>query len=175
MSEQHSREAPHLTCVECQRSLQEYLDGGLEKPESMRVFLHVRDCTDCAEELGRIEQLVALLESLPEREPPAEFDARILASVPYDSYRAMAGLRRARVPVFLEEESLPAWMRARAVRYAGTAIAVVAVAARLTGLLPDTAVTTVVAAAGLVPGAAYALQGMARRLVLALGQSGERA
>lgn len=175
MSDQHSRQAPHLTCVECQQSLQDYLDGGLGKPESMRVFLHVRDCGDCSRELARHEQLVAMLESLPGREPPADFDARILASVPYDSYRAMAGLRRARVPVFLEQESIPAWLRGRTLRLSGAAVAAVALAARWTGLVPDTALTVAVAAAGLAPEIILTIQGMARRLVLSLGDSGERA
>ena len=175
MSEQHSREASHLTCVECQQSLQDYLDGGLDKPASMRVFLHVRDCDGCTEELTRLEQLVALLEVLPEREPPADFDAKILASVPYDSYRAMAGLRRARVPVFLENDALPAWMRVPAVRFGGVGVAAAAVAAQLAGWMPDATVTSAVATVGLIPEITIVLQGMARRLVLAVGHAGERA
>jgi anti-sigma factor RsiW len=174
MNDQHSREAPHLTCDECRGHLQDYLDGGLAKPDSMRVFLHVRDCAGCAEELARLEELVAMLEALPAREAPADFDARVLAAVPYESYRAMANLRRARVPVFLEQESLPAWVRSRAVRLVGAGVAAVAIAARLAGLLPDTAVTVVVAAVGLAPEITLALQGTARRLVLALGHGGER-
>jgi len=118
---------------------------------------------------------VALLEALPEREPPVDFDARVLAAVPYDSYRAMAGLRRARVPVFLERESLPAWLRSRVVRFGGATLAAAALAARVTGLVPDTAVSVAVMAAGLLPEIIVAAQGVARRLVLALNHAGERA
>lgn len=165
--------APQLTCAECQQRLQDYLDGGLAKPESMRVFLHVRECESCTEDLTRLEQLVVLLEALPDREPPVDFDAKVLAAVPYDSYRAMAGLRRPRVPVFLERDSLPSWLRARSVRLGGAAVAAVAVAGRLTGVFPDVALVAVVV--GLVPEVAILVQGLARRLVLALGQSAERA
>lgn len=164
--------APHLTCAECRQRLQNYLDGGLAKPESMRVFLHVRECEGCAEDLTRLEQLVALLEAMPDREPPADFDARVLAAVPYDSYRAMAGLRRPRVPVFLERDALPSWLRARSVRLGGAALSAVAVAGRLTGIMPDVALAAVVV--GLVPEAAIFIQSLARRLVLALRQSAER-
>jgi anti-sigma factor RsiW len=174
MSDQHSRRAPHLACDECRLRLQDYLDGGLDKPASMEIFLHVRDCADCAAELARLEQLVARLEALPAREAPADFDTRVLAAVPYESYRAMANLRRARVPVFLEKEALPAWLRSRALRLGGAAIAAVAIAARLTDLVPDTAVTGAVAVAGLLPEFTVALQGAARRVVLAVSHAGER-
>ena len=33
-----------LDCDECRVGLQEYLDGTLEKPESLRFFLHLREC-----------------------------------------------------------------------------------------------------------------------------------
>lgn len=165
--------APHLTCAECQQELQDYLDGGLAKPESMRIFLHVRECEPCTAELTRLEQLVALLEALPDREPPADFDARVLAAVPYDSYRAMAGLRAPRVPVFLEKDALPAWLRARSVRLGGAAIAAAAVAGRMAGVFPD--IVLAAALAALVPEITIFVQGMARRLVLVLGQSAERA
>jgi anti-sigma factor RsiW len=165
--------APHLSCADCQQRLQDYVDGGLAKPESMRIFLHVRECEACTEELTRLEQLVALLEALPEREAPADFDARVLAAVPYDSYRAMAGLRRARVPVFLERDSLPAWVRSPATRIGGAVIAGLAVAGRVAGIVPDAAF--IVAATGLVPELAVQLQALARRTVLAVTQAGERA
>ena len=36
-----------LACDDCRAGLQEYLDGTLEKPESLRFFLHLRDCAGC--------------------------------------------------------------------------------------------------------------------------------
>jgi len=154
-----------MTCAECQHRLQDYLDGGMSKPESMRVFLHLRDCNGCAEEMAQLEHLVGLLEVLPEHEPPADFDAKVLAAVPYDSYKAMAGLRRARVPVFLEEQSLPAWVRARGVRLTGASLAAIALAGQFTGLLPS---WTLVGLVGVMPEMTVALQGLGRRLVLAV-------
>ncbi|HOX26589.1 MAG TPA: zf-HC2 domain-containing protein [Candidatus Krumholzibacteria bacterium] len=168
MNDQHSGKFPHLDCAECERRLQDYLDGGLAKPESMQIFLHVRECARCAAELKRLEDLVALLEALPAHEPPRDFDARVLAAVPYASYRAMARLRRARVPVFLEADRLPAWIRSPAVRYGGLAAAAVAAAAAVTDLAP--AGVLAIAAVGLVPEAATLLQGLGRRVALAVGQ-----
>ena len=131
----------------------------------MQVFLHLRACVDCTAELDRNKRLVALLETLPQRQPPAGFDARVLASVPYDAYRAMADLRRPRVPVFLCEEALPGWIRARGVRWTGAAMAVVALAGHGTGLLPAEAMTVVLA--GFLPEIVLRLQGFGRRLALA--------
>ncbi|MBU2500081.1 zf-HC2 domain-containing protein, partial [bacterium] len=36
-----------LSCTACTGTLQEYLDGTLEKTQSLRVFLHLRDCAAC--------------------------------------------------------------------------------------------------------------------------------
>ncbi len=169
MSGSHSRQAPHLTCDECQHQLQDYLDGSLARRQSMRLFLHLRDCEACGNELERLQALVGALESLPAREPPADFDTRILASVPYEQYRAMAGIRAERVPVFLEPESLPAWVRARATLIAGATVATAGLAARLSGLMGETALVAVVV--GLAPLAAVGLQAAARRVVIGLRQT----
>jgi anti-sigma factor RsiW len=112
--------------------LQDYLDGTLDKQESLRTFLHLRNCPACERECARLQALFALLDDLPQHEAPEDFDARVLAAVPYQQYRAMEPLRRDRVPVYLEEHFLPAWVRAPAARAAGlavTALAVVGLAA----------------------------------------------
>jgi anti-sigma factor RsiW len=173
MTREHSSQEPHLTCAECRSRLQQYADGDLLKPASMQVFLHLRDCTDCAAELARVEHLFAMLGDLPDHEPAADFDDRVLASVPYESYRAMAGIRQPRVPVLLTEEALPAWVRTRGVRLSGAGAAAVAVAARIAGLVPDAALF--VAVAGLLPEAVVALQWAARRVVLAVAAAGKDA
>lgn len=169
MSGSHSRKAPHLTCDECQHQLQDYLDGTMSRRESMRLFLHLRDCAACGQELERLQALVGALENLPAREPPADFDARILSAVPYEQYRAMAGIRADRVPVFLEPETLPAWVRARATLVGGATVAAAGLAVRLAGLAGDAALIAV--AAGLAPLAAVGLQALARRVVLGLRQA----
>jgi len=163
MSGPHSRQEPHLTCDECQQQLQEYHDGTLARAQSMRVFLHLRDCDGCQAELDRLQRLIGALETLPSREPPADLDQRILASIPYEQYRAMAALRAPRVPVFLEAEALPAWLRARAVQGTGAAVAAAALGARFADLAPDAVL--IVAAVGLVPAVTVGLQAVARRLV----------
>ncbi|MBD3221845.1 hypothetical protein GF314_11450 [bacterium] len=172
MSSQHSGQAPHLSCGECQSRLQDYLDDALARPDSMQVYLHVRECADCAEALARLETLVARLESLPGREAPADFDARVLASVPYESYRAMAALRAPRVPTFLASDSLPAWIRRPVVRMAGAGLAAVAAAAWST-ILPEPTLL-IAAALGLVPELLVRLQAGGRLVAQALAQGRER-
>lgn len=168
MSDQQDPRATGLDCADCRRLLPAYLDEGLDRPASLQVFLHLRACADCAAELARRKQLTDLLESLPRREPPADFDARILASVPYEAYRAMAELRGPRLPVILRAEALPGWVRAPAVRATGAGLAAVILAGVWSGLLPAGAIAA--AGAGLLPEAVLCLQGIGRRLVLAVGQ-----
>lgn len=110
------------------------------------------------------------LDALPSLEAPADFDASVLASVPYAAYRAMEPLRRERVPVFLEEQFLPAWLRSRATRVTGLVAAAGAVGAWLAGAgaagQPGEALLPAVALAGAVPELVVRLQGVGRRLAL---------
>lgn len=141
--------------------LQAYVDGDIARERALEIFLHARDCRDCAAELAAVKALVARLNALPPLTAPADFDARVLAAVPYAAYRAMEPLRRERVPVFLEETFLPAPLRAPLVRGAGVALAVVAGAGLLGGAWPDLAIVAVLG--GLLPEAAVRLQRLARR------------
>ncbi len=150
-----------LTCDECGRGLQEYLDGTLEKPESLRFFLHLRDCTACQGEHDRLQGLFRMLESLPDHEVPADFDRAVLASVPYAAYRAMEPLRRDRVPVYLEEAFLPRFVRARLTRLVGFGVASVAAALALRG--DGSALLPVLIVTGLLPEIVVRLQGLGRR------------
>ena len=150
-----------LPCNECRQGLQEYLDGTLDKPESLRFFLHMRDCPGCQEEHDRLQGLFRMLDSLPDHEVPAEFDRAVLASVPYAAYQAMEPLRRDRVPVYLEEAFLPRFMRARLTRLVGFGVASVAAALALRG--DGAAGLPVLIVAGLLPEFVVRLQGLGRR------------
>jgi anti-sigma factor RsiW len=150
-----------LACLECRQGLQEYLDGTLEKPESLRFFLHLRDCPGCQEEQDRLQGLFRMLESLPDHEVPTDFDQAVLASVPYAAYQAMEPLRRDRVPVFLEEAFLPRFVRARLTRLVGFGVASVAAALALRG--DGSAALPILMVAGLLPEIVVRLQGLGRR------------
>jgi anti-sigma factor RsiW len=150
-----------LACGECRAGLQEYLDGTLEKPESLRFFLHLRDCAHCNQEHDRLQGLFRMLDSLPDHEVPAEFDQAVLASVPYAAYQAMEPLRRERVPVFLEEAFLPAFVRSRLTRRVGFGVAAVAAALAFRG--DGSALLPVLTVAGLLPEMVVRLQGLGRR------------
>jgi anti-sigma factor RsiW len=150
-----------LACDDCQSGLQEYLDGTLEKPESLRFFLHLRDCSSCKEDHDRLQGLFGMLDALPDHEAPADFDTAVLASVPYAAYQAMEPLRRERVPVYLEEAFLPRFVRARLTRLGGFGISSVAVALVLRG--DGAAYLPALMVAGLVPETLVRLQGLGRR------------
>jgi anti-sigma factor RsiW len=158
-----------LDCRECVDGLHEYLDGTLEKTRSLQFFLHLRDCSGCQTEHDNLQALFGMLESLPDHEVPADFDAKILASVPYAAYRAMEPIRRERVPVFLEEEFLPAWVRSSMTRLAGVGVALMGVILGQTveGLSSVAAISLL----GLLPELLVRLQGVGRRAALAVLRS----
>jgi hypothetical protein len=159
-----------VSCADCQPLFQDYLDGTLPKPKSLELFLHVRECADCQTALEELKQVFQLLESLPEREVPADFNTPVLSSVPYAHYREMATLRQDRVPVFLEEEFLPRPVRSVATRAVGLAVAAGAAFGLAVSWLPDPYVLAVVA--GVLPETLVRTQRLARRWTLA-GQRSE--
>jgi anti-sigma factor RsiW len=150
------------SCTEIRARLQDYLDGTLPRKASMALFLHVRECEGCSRQLAEMERLFGRLGSLAPVEPPADFDRRILESVPYAAYRAMEPLRRERMPVILEEEALPAFVRARGTRAVGGLVAVLTAI----GLATDTLTGgwAALAAVGVLPEALIRLQGASRRI-----------
>lgn len=156
-----------LACDDCREGLQEYLDGTLEKPESLRFFLHLRECPGCEVEHDRLEGMFQMLDSLPDHQAPADFDLAVLASVPYAAYQAMEPLRRERVPVFLEEAFLPRFVRSSVTRLAGLGLSAVSTALALAG--DGSVVLPVMIVVGLVPETLVRLQGLGRR---ALGSAG---
>lgn len=160
MSETNSMNAPD--CTETRTRLQDYLDGALPRKASMKLFLHIRECNGCSRELEEMERLYGLLGGLSPIEPPADFDARILETVPLEAYRAMEPLRRERMPVILDEEALPAFVRARGTRAAGGLIAVLSAVGLATHALPEG--WAILAIAGALPEALVRIQDASRRI-----------
>ena len=158
-----------LDCRECVDNLQEYVDGTLEKQQSLQFFLHLRDCVDCQEEHDNLVEMFQLLNSLPDHAVPDNFDDAILASVPYAAYKAMEPIRRQRVPVFLEDTFLPAAVRSRVVRIAGLGVASVAAGLSLAGNGPE--FLALVAIVGVLPELLVRLQGIMRWAALAGSKS----
>ncbi len=161
---------PAISCDECRAGLQEYLDGTMIKTESLRIFLHLRACSACETEYAQWQATFQLLDTLPALSPPDDFDRRILESVPYASYRAMADLRRPRVPVFLEENTLPAAVRSLRTRLAGLVIAGSSAVAMVFFAAPHA--LGYAALAGLLPEATVRLQSLGRVTIMALRRSG---
>ena len=167
-NDKHS--APSLECCECLDGLQEYLDGTLEKTRSLQFFLHLRDCSACQAEHDAMQALFGMLDNLPEHEAPADFDAKILASVPYEAYRAMEPIRRERVPVYFEEEFLPALVRSPLARVVGAAVAAGGlVAGQVTSGLETVSLVSLL---GLLPEVLVRLQGLGRWATLTARSSG---
>jgi len=154
-----------LDCGPCRDSLQEYLDGTLEKNLSLQLFLHLRDCEECQTEHDQLQGMFQLLDSLPDHPVPAGFDENVLASVNFEGYRAMESIRRERVPVFLEEAFLPAAIRSRVTRFGGLGVSALALVAQFT--LGGSSYLPVVVAAGLLPELLVRVQGIGRRAILA--------
>ena len=155
-----------LACGDVNACLQDYLDGTLDKTESVGVFLHLRGCEACQREHDAVRDLFSLLDKLPHHPVPEGFDAPILEAVPYEAYRAMEPIRRERVPVYLETEFLPAWLRAPLVRLAGLATTLAAVMAMNTVDAPS--LLLVPAVAGALPETLVRVQALARRATLAV-------
>jgi len=153
-------------CRQSQDRMQDYLDRTLPKGESLAVFMHVRECGECRTRLAALQTLCERLDDLPPLEAPADFDARVLAAVPYETYRAMASLRSPRVPVLLEHESLPAWVRSRSVRLVGLIAAAAALTAAANGFAGGAAAWTV-AGIGCAPELSVRLQELTRRVYVA--------
>jgi anti-sigma factor RsiW len=160
MNENKQMNAPN--CTETRTQLQAYLDKTLSRKESMALFLHVRECRGCNEELEAMERLYGLLGGLPSIVPPEDFDARVLDSVPYEAYKAMEPLRRERMPVILDEETLPAFIRAGATRAVGGLLAVLTAVGLATDALPGGWAT--LGLAGALPEALVRLQSASRRI-----------
>jgi anti-sigma factor RsiW len=169
VNDQTHDESSPLDCVGCADLLQDYVDGSLARDLALRVFLHVRECGDCERSLTQWQSLVQALGQLPRIAPPADFDRRILASVPYASYRDLAPLRQDRVPVYLQESYLPAAVRAKVVRLGGLALAAGCGLAVGAGQLPPVAMFGV--GVGVLPEVLVRLQDLARRVALGMRRS----
>jgi hypothetical protein len=134
-------------CKAFVEKLQHYIDGDLPKKESMSLFLHVRDCKCCNDELEKMTTVFQALSSLPEVQAPKEFDEKILTSIPYESYKAMAEIRKTRVPVILEEEIIPQIVRAPLTRAICSVVAVLSAAGLISGWLDGSGVLLLIAGA----------------------------
>ena len=155
-----------LACRDVNLRLQDYLDGTLDKTESVGVFLHLRGCDACQREHDAVRELFSQLDQLPQHPVPEGFDELILETVPFEAYRAMEPIRRERVPVYLETGFLPAWLRAPLVRLAGLATTLASVLAMNTVDAPS--LLLVPAVAGVLPEALVRVQALARRATLAV-------
>ena len=159
----------HLACHDCREGLQEYLDGTLEKQQSLRFFLHLRECSACEKEHTLLQGMFEMLDNLPHHQVPADFDDAILASVPYAAYLEMEPLRRERVPVYLEEHFLPHFVRSRVTRLSGLGVTAVALVAAV--VMDGPAWLPAVGAVGFVPELLVRIQGLGR-WVVASGSAG---
>lgn len=153
-----------LDCGRCRDGLQGYLDGTLDKSASLEIFMHLRDCPGCRAEHERLERLFLLLADLPDHEVPAGFDEKILAAVDYGQYSNMAAIRQERVPVFLEEEFLPAFVRSPLTRIAGGVLSLAALWMQFN--LQGPSYLPLLVAVGLVPELLVRGQGLGRRVLL---------
>ncbi|MFO7653792.1 MAG: zf-HC2 domain-containing protein [Candidatus Krumholzibacteriia bacterium] len=166
MNGHHQPPEQEISCQDCTELLQDYLDGTLAKPTSLALFLHVRQCPACERELESWRVLMRTLDDLPRHDvpEPASFDRAVMERVPLQAYRAMEPLRRDRIPVFLEDEFLPGFVRSPAVRTGGLAVAAAGAMGLALGL--GVAPVETAALAGVLPELMVRLQRVGRRLAL---------
>ncbi|MBM4408186.1 MAG: hypothetical protein FJ038_06240 [Chloroflexi bacterium] len=99
------------------RLINAYLLDELDAANARRLAEHVRDCPGCAAELGGTTRLIELLRTLPEPQPSADLDARILSAALADRR-----LRADRRPWYA---GLPRQVFRGAMRTTGTLLATV--------------------------------------------------
>ena len=68
-----------MNCDGVRELLSAYVDGELAPGELLRVEQHLRRCQSCAGEVDALRQTIALVSSLEEVEPPADFHAKLHA------------------------------------------------------------------------------------------------
>lgn len=66
-----------MKCAEARELLSAYIDGALSGAPRRRLEDHLRECPTCAAELADLRRTAALLASLDEIDPPAEFRASL--------------------------------------------------------------------------------------------------
>ena len=76
-----------MNCRRYQKLFSAYLDGHLSVGKRLRLQDHLEECEHCAEELGRIREVVALTNRLPKLQPSPDFD-RVLQTKLSDSKSA---------------------------------------------------------------------------------------
>jgi len=166
MDGRNMKKSNQLACGDVNLRLQDYLDGTLGKTESVEVFLHLRGCEGCRLEHDAVRGLFNQLDQLQQHPVPEGFDEPILETIPYEAYRAMEPIRRERIPVYLETEFLPAWLRAPLVRLAGLVTTLASVLAMNAVETPS--LLLVPAVAGALPEVMVRFQALARRTTLAV-------
>ncbi len=70
-----------MKCRKVRRLLPNYQDGDLSAEQARLVDAHLDDCSDCSSEVAQLTSVVALVESLGEVEPSADFTQNVLAAL----------------------------------------------------------------------------------------------
>ena len=107
------------------RLIDAYLLDELDEANARRLAEHVRDCPSCAAELGGTTRLIELLRTLPEPQPSADLDARIISAALAD--------RRLRIERRPWYSGLPRQVFRGAMRTTGTLVATVVAVALIGG------------------------------------------
>jgi anti-sigma factor RsiW len=69
--------ATMLDCKKIQPLLSEYIDGALDSEKAWSVKMHIASCAVCSTVADELRGTAALLQTLPPREPSANFEAML--------------------------------------------------------------------------------------------------
>lgn len=82
-----------MKCAEARELLSAYIDGALSGALRLRLEEHLRECPSCAAELADLRRTVALIRSLDDVDPPAEFHASLRRRLQEAAERCRSGAR----------------------------------------------------------------------------------
>ncbi|MBU4304529.1 MAG: zf-HC2 domain-containing protein [Candidatus Omnitrophica bacterium] len=93
-----------MQCKECRQLLSQFLDGQLDSQRQKKMQEHLTGCPDCSSALASITEMVNVMHSMQEAEPPADFLQKVNAridSVPWwhDVLERLVGLWPQRLPM----------------------------------------------------------------------------
>lgn len=77
-----------LRCRDIGAMATDYMEGALSLRQRAAFRLHLAICDGCRAFMQQMRRTVRLVGNLPQPSPPAETEARLLASLPDDSSRS---------------------------------------------------------------------------------------
>jgi len=109
-----------MNCRTFHRTLEDYLEGGLDFPQRFGMERHAQQCFACGQAVAEAQRLGRLAREMPRLKTPPDFEARLMARIRAE------GLRRPRTRFWHLRTFLFDWPTLRPYAWGATALALVA-------------------------------------------------